>query len=146
MIGKVSNSGEQKFVLQYFVNNASRCGHCKRLAPAWETLAEKYKGLKKFLLWIQISSHYSVSLCPDSNLLSDNAEVTIGHVDCTADGNANRELCSALGVNGFPTLNIYKNGEKVKMVVNIMCRPYTSELSGGGIQRQEGPRGPCCLC
>ena len=71
MIGEVSNSGEQKFVLQYFVNNASRCGHCKRLAPAWETLAEKYKGLKKFLLWIQISSHYSVSLCPDSYLLSD---------------------------------------------------------------------------
>merc|ERR1712141_946130 len=95
------------------------CGHCKRLAPTWEKLAEKYK---------------------------DNAEVTIGHVDCTADGNANRELCSAHGVNGFPTLNIYKNGEKVKMVVNIMCRPYTSELSGGGIQRQEGPRGPCCLC
>ena len=45
--------------------------------------------------------------------LSDNAEVTIGHVDCTADGNANRELCSTHGVNGFPTLNIYKNGEKV---------------------------------
>ena len=46
-------------------------------------------------------------------ILSDNAEVTIGHVDCTADGNANRELCSTHGVNGFPTLNIYKNGEKV---------------------------------
>jgi len=40
--------------------------------------------------------------------------VTIGHVDCTADGNANRELCSAHGVNGFPTLNIYKNGEKAE--------------------------------
>jgi len=39
--------------------------------------------------------------------------VTIGH-DCTADGNANRELCSAHGVNGFPTLNIYKNGEKAE--------------------------------
>jgi len=63
------------------------CGHCKRLAPTWEKLAEKYK---------------------------DNAEVTIGHVDCTADGNANRELCSTHGVNGFPTLNIYKNGEKAE--------------------------------
>jgi len=63
------------------------CGHCKRLAPTWEKLAEKYK---------------------------DNAEVTIGHVDCTADGNANRELCSSHGVNGFPTLNIYKNGEKAE--------------------------------
>ena len=65
-----------------------------------------------------------------THTFSQTAEVTIGHVDCTADGNANRELCSAHGVNGFPTLNSYKNGEEVKMVVNIMCRPYTSKLSG----------------
>ena len=59
--------------------------------------------------------------CPDSADLSDNAEVTIGHVDCTADGNANRELCSTHGVNGFPTLNIYKNGEKVFRKQNLVC-------------------------
>jgi len=62
------------------------CGHCKRLAPTWEELAKHYQ---------------------------DNAGVTIGHVDCTADDNANRELCNEQGVNGFPTLNIYKDGEKV---------------------------------
>ena len=56
---------------------------------------------------------YFLPFCPDLTILSDNAEVTIGHVDCTADGNANRELCSTHGVNGFPTLNIYKDGEKV---------------------------------
>jgi len=61
------------------------CGHCKRLAPTWEELAKKFEG--------------------DSG-------VTIGHVDCTADDNANRELCSTHGVNGFPTLNIYKDGVK----------------------------------
>merc|ERR1712107_295787 len=77
------------------------CGHCKRLAPTWEKLAEKYK---------------------------DNAEVTIGHVDCTADGNANRELCSSHGVNGFPTLNIYKWGK------------------GRGVQWEEGPRGLGGVC
>lgn len=63
------------------------CGHCKRLAPTWEELAIKYQ---------------------------DNSGVTIGHVDCTADDNANRELCSTHGVNGFPTLNIYKDGEKAE--------------------------------
>jgi len=63
------------------------CGHCKRLAPTWEDLAKKYK---------------------------DNAGVTIGHVDCTAAENANRALCDANGVNGFPTLNIYKDGEKAE--------------------------------
>jgi len=62
------------------------CGHCKRLAPTWEKLAEKFK---------------------------DNENVVIGHVDCTAGDNAHRALCDSNGVNGFPTLNIYKNGEKV---------------------------------
>jgi len=62
------------------------CGHCKRLAPTWEQLAKKYEGKDG---------------------------VTIAHVDCTADDNANRELCNGQGVNGFPTLNIYKDGEKV---------------------------------
>ena len=37
----------------------------------------------------------------------------IGHVDCTAGDNANKELCNSNGVNGFPTLNIYKEGVKV---------------------------------
>merc|ERR1712058_19419 len=63
------------------------CGHCKRLAPTWEELAKKYE---------------------------DNAAVTVAHVDCTADGNANKDLCSAHGVNGFPTLNVYKDGVKAE--------------------------------
>merc|ERR1712200_281209 len=48
------------------------CGHCKRLAPTWEKLAQHY------------------------------------------DDNLNRALCDGQGVNGFPTLNIYKSGEKVE--------------------------------
>lgn len=63
------------------------CGHCKRLAPTWEELAKKYK---------------------------DNEDVIIGHVDCTAGDNMNRPLCDAQGVNGFPTLNIYKDGVKIE--------------------------------
>jgi thioredoxin domain-containing protein 5 len=62
------------------------CGHCKRLAPTWEELAAKYVG-------------------------SD--DVKIAKVDCTADGNANKELCDAQDVDGFPTLNIYKDGMKI---------------------------------
>merc|ERR1712158_353380 len=63
------------------------CGHCKRLAPTWEELAL---------------------------LFSTNPGVKIAKVDCTADENSNKELCNAQGVNGFPTLNIYKDGEKIE--------------------------------
>ncbi|CRK96813.1 CLUMA_CG009948, isoform B [Clunio marinus] len=60
------------------------CGHCKRLAPTWQQLAEKFVG---------------------------DADVKIAKVDCTLQDN--RELCSEQDVNGFPTLYIYKNGDKV---------------------------------
>jgi len=63
------------------------CGHCKRLAPTWEELAKKYE---------------------------DNTGVVIAHVDCTAADNINRPLCDSHGVNGFPTLNIYKDGVKAE--------------------------------
>lgn len=62
------------------------CGHCKRLAPTWEKLAELFK---------------------------EKDDVAIAHVDCTADNNVNRELCDGQGVNGFPTLLIFKDGVKV---------------------------------
>lgn len=63
------------------------CGHCKSLAPTWEELANKFE---------------------------DEDSVTVAHVDCTADGNVNKELCNSQGVNGFPTLHIYKDGEKAE--------------------------------
>lgn len=61
-----------------------RCGHCKRLAPTWDELAEKFIG---------------------------NANVKIAKVDCTLPDN--KELCTEQEVDGFPTVFIYKNGGKV---------------------------------
>jgi len=63
------------------------CGHCKRLAPTWVQLADKF---------------------------ASTDGVTIAKVDCTSGDNKNKDLCNAQGVNGFPTLNIYKDGEKVE--------------------------------
>lgn len=62
------------------------CGHCKRLAPTWEELAAKYVG---------------------------NEGVRIAKIDCTAEANANKELCDGQDVKGFPTLHIYKDGKKI---------------------------------
>uniref|UniRef100_A0A8W7PTR7 Thioredoxin domain-containing protein n=1 Tax=Anopheles coluzzii TaxID=1518534 RepID=A0A8W7PTR7_ANOCL len=60
------------------------CGHCMRLAPTWEQLAEK---------------------------LTARDGVTIAKVDCTVD--ANKELCGEQEVNGYPTVFLYRDGEKV---------------------------------
>lgn len=60
------------------------CGHCMRLAPTWEQLAEKFVG-------------------------SD--QVKIAKVDCTLE--VNKELCGEQEVNGFPTIFLYRGGEKL---------------------------------
>uniref|UniRef100_A0A182VVL0 Thioredoxin domain-containing protein n=1 Tax=Anopheles minimus TaxID=112268 RepID=A0A182VVL0_9DIPT len=60
------------------------CGHCMRLAPTWEQLAEK---------------------------LAAREDVKIAKVDCTVD--ANKELCGEQEVNGYPTVFLYREGEKV---------------------------------
>ncbi|KAL9183875.1 hypothetical protein ACHAXT_004731 [Thalassiosira profunda] len=58
------------------------CGHCKSLAPDWDALAEKY---------------------------ASSSSVLIGSVDCTAG--ENEDLCQEYGVQGYPTLKYFKDGE-----------------------------------
>ena len=50
------------------------CGHCKKMAPDWNTLMEEFK---------------------------DSETQLIADVDCTAEG---KPICDANGVKGFPTL------------------------------------------
>lgn len=57
------------------------CGHCQRLGPTWELLAE-------------VSNE-------------DNSDVRIAKVDCTTESG----LCSEQDVTGYPTLKFYKAGE-----------------------------------
>ncbi|XP_076239599.1 thioredoxin domain-containing protein pretaporter [Calliopsis andreniformis] len=60
------------------------CGHCKRLAPIWEDLGKKF---------------------------FTNENVNIVKVDCTLD--VSKELCNEQEVDGFPTLYLYRDGQKV---------------------------------
>lgn len=56
------------------------CGHCKRLAPTWEKLADE---------------------------VADNEGVHVAKVDCTTQ----RDVCSAQGVRGYPTLKLFTGGD-----------------------------------
>uniref|UniRef100_A0A1L8EID4 Putative thioredoxin/protein disulfide isomerase n=1 Tax=Haematobia irritans TaxID=7368 RepID=A0A1L8EID4_HAEIR len=60
------------------------CGHCQKLSPVWDQLAEKM---------------HSVS-----------NPIKIAKVDCTAS--ENKKLCIDQEVEGYPTLFAYKNGER----------------------------------
>lgn len=60
------------------------CGHCKRLAPTWEQLGKKYQ---------------------------NKDGVKIAKVDCTASDN--KEFCNEQEIEGFPSLFIYKDGQKM---------------------------------
>ena len=57
--------------------------------------------------------------------------VMIGHVDCTAGDNINKELCNSNGVNGFPTLNIYKDGVKVTNTPYFIVLHSLAKLNPG---------------
>lgn len=96
---KVQDAAQQAVVLQLTTDSfehavekgvtfvkffAPWCGHCKRMAPTWDELAVKFVG---------------------------NSNVKIAKVDCTLSDN--KDLCSLQDVNGFPTIFLYKNGEKV---------------------------------
>merc|ERR1711997_648005 len=64
---------------------------------------------------------------------ADNEAVTIAKVDCTAEGNTNKELCDGQDVKGFPTLNIYKDGKKITEYNGkrgLVCLPLALEGFG----------------
>ncbi|XP_066252341.1 thioredoxin domain-containing protein 5 homolog [Euwallacea similis] len=77
-------SEEIKFGITFVDFYSPWCGHCKRLAPTWEQLGKKYQ---------------------------NEGVVKIGKVDCTVPDN--REFCNEQEIDGFPSLFLYKDGQKI---------------------------------
>lgn len=61
------------------------CGHCKRMAQTWDELAGKFAG-KPY--------------------------AKVAKVDCTLS--ENKDICNDQGVDGFPTIFLYKKGNKIE--------------------------------
>lgn len=72
-------------LIRFFIYLRHRCGHCKRMAPTWDELAVKFVG---------------------------RPNIKIAKVDCTLG--ENKDLCAEQEVDGFPTVYLYRNGEKIE--------------------------------
>ncbi|XP_044758087.1 thioredoxin domain-containing protein 5 [Coccinella septempunctata] len=84
------------------------CGHCKSLAPTWDDLNKKYE--------------------PTEN-------IKIMKVDCTAQ--ENKGLCNDEKIDGFPTMYLYKDGEKISEYTGSRSLEDLSDFVQGHVGHDE---------
>jgi protein disulfide-isomerase len=77
------------------------CGHCKRFAPTWQTMSEFY--------YTDDPVPQSQGTEDDLNSFTKYYDFHFGKVDCVANGDA----CANMKIGSFPTVVLFKDGEKV---------------------------------
>jgi protein disulfide-isomerase-like protein len=109
---------ETKDVLVEFY--APWCGHCKTLAPVWETLAKTYASEKNVVI-----------------------------ANCDASADENKAIGERFGVSGFPTIKWFPKGNKAgeeysggraaeDFVVSVNKIAGTARVVGGGFSKDAG--------
>lgn len=81
--GAMTGGGSDKQLVLYY---ADWCGHCKTFKPKWDEFAAKYDGA-------QVGDY----------------KVSVTKVDCEAQP----ELAKGVDIQGYPTVVMYKDGEKI---------------------------------
>lgn len=85
---------KHRFVKHYFPN----CIHCKIMAPHWKALHDIYTTSTPKL---------SDSSLAVSTSFTELYSFHFAEINCEAYG----DICSGLGIEGYPTLNLYKDGK-----------------------------------
>lgn len=95
------------------------CGHCKSLAPKWQTLYEYYYTSDPIP-----ASTEALDVKSSLNSFSNYYDFKFGKLDCVAFGTA----CNDMKVTSYPALILLKDGEEVKRSVGDKSMKGLSEF------------------
>ena len=95
------------------------CGHCKALAPVWQTFYEFY------YTSTPVPSSSEKQPDPDTSLNSFTRyyDLKFAKLDCVAYGSA----CEELSITNFPTIKLFKDGKEIKKTIGFNKLAYFSE-------------------
>lgn len=100
-------------------NYSPYCGHCKAVAPLWQTIYEFYYTSDP----LQGKTKAGKTDLDGPNSFHGYYDFHFASVNCVVQG----DLCSKIGINAYPTFNLYKNGEFTEKFVGAKSMEGFSE-------------------
>ena len=117
------------------------CGHCKAVAPLWQTIYEFYYTSDP----LEGRTKTDKADLNSPNSFHGYYDFHFATVNCITQG----DLCNKLEINAYPTFNLYKNGEKIEKFIGAKSMEGFSEyleekleLIKPGSRPREGVKAP----